>query len=358
MTLASQDTGRSSIAAAKAAEALAKKRNDAIIAASKKAAKVQSDAAAKKAIADKNSAALSKAAAQFDLNRISIAAALKATYDNDTKLRLLAMQAIADEDGTRALSYLEQLKILQESVQASKLAGITTISSANLEALNQLLIRELAVIDASGMAEAEKNAAKDAAFAKYNEALAKQGGLAAANEYNERIQNQLTYIAKSAALVNYGAAVDTLNKIMVSNELAIAKTQSANDVARYDALLAYIALLGRAYDAARALAAANAAAAISAAAALIPGNSKGIFGGETGFTPLPPPAIISGNGGPFQGASGFTPVSSGGGGGASTIIVNTGATLGTEDTIVEAVQTALQTLNRRGSNFSYAGAIA
>jgi hypothetical protein len=39
---------------------------------------------------------------------------------------------------------------------------------------------------------------------------------------------------------------------MVSNELAIAKTQSANDLARYEALKAYIIQLGVAYDAARA----------------------------------------------------------------------------------------------------------
>ena len=44
--------------------------------------------------------------------------------------------------------------------------------------------------------------------------------------------------------------------------------------------------------------------------------------------------------------------------GGNTIIVNTGATLGTEQAIVEAVQTAIQTLNRRGGNTQYAGAIA
>jgi hypothetical protein len=45
-------------------------------------------------------------------------------------------------------------------------------------------------------------------------------------------------------------------------------------------------------------------------------------------------------------------------GGGNTIIVNTGATLGTEQVIVEAVQAAIQTLNRRGGNTTYAGAIA
>ena len=46
------------------------------------------------------------------------------------------------------------------------------------------------------------------------------------------------------------------------------------------------------------------------------------------------------------------------GGGGITVVVNTGATLGTEQVIVEAVQTAIQTLNRRGGNTQYAGAIA
>ena len=357
------------------ANAAAKKRAFEAGAAARKLAKIQADAAAKKAIADKKSADLSKAAAQFDLTRISIAAALRATYDNETKLRLLAMQAIEDEDGTRALSYLNQLKILQDSVQAAKLAGITTISNASLQALQFLLFKELSVIDASSMAEADKNAAKDAAFAKFNDAIIKQGGLAAANSYDEKVQIGLISIAKLAALHGYGSALATLNTIMVSNELAIATTQSANDLARYNALKDYINLLGVAYNAAIALAQANRDAATSAAtpdlgpgAGADPGadpgdGSGGDFGGDfdpdAGMPNLPDPDY----GGALDGIN-LNPPRAGEndfnypGGGGITVVVNTGATLGTENTIVEAVQTALQTLNRRGSNTNYAGAIA
>ena len=425
MSVQSQDLQKSSAAAAKTAEALAKKRANELLAITKKSTKAAADAAKAKAIADKKSADLSKAAAVFDLSRISIAAALRATYDNETKLRLLAMQAIEEDDGKTALGYLGQLKILQDSVQAAKLAGVTTISNASLAALNTTLLAELAAIDKtkmdrlaaielSGASQATKDkeklaaiaaadAASAAAFTKYNDALTKQGGLAAANAYAELTQIQLTSIAKLAAIAKTGAALATLNTIMVSNELAIATTQSANDLARYSALQDYITLLGVAYNAAIALAQANAAAGVAAvnaannlAAALaanaaaaasaassapaaardaeigagaypsLPGDSLGdssiMPGGDSSIMPggdipiMPDPDY----GGALSGINLNPPRSreddfSGGG---DTIIVNTGATLGTEQAIVEAVQTAIQTLNRRGGNTQYAGAIA
>ena len=400
MTMGSQDLQKSSAAAAKTAEALAKKRANELLAITKKSTKAAADAAKAKAIADKKSADLSKAAAQFDLTRISIAAALRATYDNDTRLRLLAMQAIEEDDGKTALGYLNQLKILQDSVQAAKLAGVTTISNASLAALNATLLAELAAIDKtkvdrlaaielSGASQATKDkeklaaiaatdAASAAAFTKYNDALTKQGGLAAANAYAELTQIQLTSIAKLAAIAKTGAALATLNTIMVSNELAIATTQSANDLARYNALRDYINLLGVAYNAAMALAQANASAASSAAAAArdaeigagawpsLPGDSLGdssiMPGGDIPIMPggdipiMPDPDYGGALGGinlnpPRSREDDFS-------GGGNTIIVNTGATLGTEQAIVEAVQTAIQTLNRRGGNTQYAGAIA
>lgn len=373
MSVQSQDLQKSSAAAAKTAEALAKKRANELLAITKKSTKAQADAAAKKAIADKKSADLSKASAQFDLEKISIAAALKATYDNDTKLRLLAMQAISDDDGTKALDYLNQLKILQDSVQTAKLAGITTISSKSLEALNATLLAELAAIDKTKMSEADKNAAKDAAFAKYNDAITKQGGLALANEYSERAQIQLTSIAKLAALQGYGAALATLNTIMVSNELAISKTQSANDLARYEALKAYIALLGVAYDAAIALAAANAAAALIVPKVVMPpGNGKGPFQGEGGFTPAPyvTPKVPHGayDPGPaFDSASAaLAAISSisdtgagGGGRGGGDAILNFNAPIYTisDAEFAANVQKAIQNNNRFGNNLDYAGAI-
>jgi len=374
-------TGFTSHNSKAAADKLSAKAQAAALAAAKKAAKTQADAAAKKAIADKKSADLSKASAQFDLEKISIAAALKATYDNDTKLRLLAMQAIADEDGTKALSYLNQLKILQDSVQAAKLAGITTISNASLEALNSQLLKELAAIDATKMSEADKNAAKDAAFAKYNDAITKQGGLAVANEYSERAQIQLTSIAKLAALQGYGAALATLHTIMVSNELAIATTQSANDLARYEALKAYIALLGVAYNAAIALAQANAAAAVIVPKVVMPpgessggglaGNDRGGGQGTGGngaiyVTPKVPHGAYD-PGPAFDSASAaLAAISSisdtgggGGGGGGGDAILNFNAPIYTisDAEFAANVQKAIQNNNRFGNNLNYAGAI-
>ena len=56
----------------------------------------------------KNQELLSKAAAAFDIKQISIAAALRETYDSQTKLRLLAMQAIEDDNGQAAIEYYKQ----------------------------------------------------------------------------------------------------------------------------------------------------------------------------------------------------------------------------------------------------------
>jgi len=371
MSVQSQDLQKSSAAAAKTAEALAKKRANELLAITKKSTKAQADAAAKKAIADKKSADLSKASAQFDLEKISIAAALKATYDNDTKLRLLAMQAIADEDGTKALDYLNQLKILQDSVQTAKLAGITTISSKSLEALNATLLAELAAIDKTKMSEADKNAAKDAAFAKYNDAITKQGGLALANEYSERAQIQLTSIAKLAALQGYGSALATLNTIMVSNELAIAKTQSANDLARYEALKAYIDLLGVAYNAAVALAQANAAAAVIVPKVPnVPYVPKPVPRGvlpDYLDDPIIPPYVpkpvprgvlpdymdISNSIGNMSNATG----NGAGNGGDATINFNAPIYTISDAEFAANVQKAIQNNNRFGNNLDYAGAI-
>ena len=266
--------------AAAAAKAAALK-----LATDKKAAAAAAALAAKKA---KNTEALSKAAANFDLTRISIAAALRATFDKETTLRLLAMQAIENDNGELALKYLEQLGVLQKAVQTDKLAGITTINAASLSSLNATLLAELAAIDKTEMAEDDKNKARDAAFAKYNDAITKQGGLAAANTYSELTQIQLVSIAKLAALQGYGAALATLNTVMTSNEKAIALTQSANDLARYMALKDYIALLGVAYNAAIALAQASAGKAVPGGKPFVPpGGSPFVPPGGSPFVPSP-----------------------------------------------------------------------
>ncbi len=147
------------------------------------------------------------------------------------------------------------------------------------------------------MAEDDKNKARDAAFAKYNDALTKQGGLAAANTYSELTQIQLVSIAKLAALQGYGAALATLNTVMTSNEKAIGLTQSANDLARYVALKDYIALLGVAYNAAIALAQASAGKGVPGGIVIpsVPGVPGGTIPG-TGGNPFVPNPIFPGAG--------------------------------------------------------------
>jgi len=234
--------------------ALAAKTAKAKAALEKKLENERKAAAAAAAKAKLNADKLNEASAYFDMNRISIAAALKATYDTETTLRLLAMQAIANDNGELALEYERRLDAVRKTNYANQLAGITTITNASLAGLNTVLITELNNINASEMAEASKEAARQAAFSKYNDALNKSGGLAAMITYDQKVQDQLAAIAKLAALSNYGAALDTLNKIIKSIELntikEVSDAQAIADKAKMDALKEYIELLYKAKAAA------------------------------------------------------------------------------------------------------------
>ena len=203
----------------------------------------------KSAIAEKNKLSLSKAAAVFDSNRISIAAALQATYDKETRLRLEALMAIEDENGTLALQKIGELAAFQKNADMAKLAGVTQISEATLSALNTQLLAELKIINDSKMAESDKEAARQIAFGKYNEAITKAGELAAKESYSERVQIQLTEIARLASLSNTTNAALTLAKLRESAELSmierIAKAQAEADAARLKALQEYLNLLSK-----------------------------------------------------------------------------------------------------------------
>ena len=201
----------------------------------------------KSAIAEKNKLALTKAAAVFDSTRISIAAALQATYDKETRLRLEALMAIENEQGDLALKKINELAAFQKNADLQKLAGITTIGDAALQELNTRLINELRVINESKMAEGDKELAREEAFKKYNAAITAAGGLAEKNSYDERTQIQLTEIARLASLSKTYNATLTLNKIRESEEInmidRIAKAQKEADDARLKALQEYIDLL-------------------------------------------------------------------------------------------------------------------
>jgi hypothetical protein len=201
-------------------------------------------------LAEKNKLSLSKAAAVFDTNRISIAAALQATYDKETRLRLEALMAIEDDNGELALRKINELAALQKNADMAKLAGITQISGATLEAINTQLLTELKAINDSKMAEGEKEQARQIAFGKYNAAITAAGELAAKESYSERVQIQLTEIAKLASLSKTSNAALTLTKLRESEELnmidRVATAQKRADDARLSALQTYINTLAKA----------------------------------------------------------------------------------------------------------------
>lgn len=198
-------------------------------------------------LAKKNEISLNKAAAEFDTNRISIAAALKATYDKETRLRLEALMAIEDENGSLALSKIRELGLLQEANDAKKLAGIKTISDETLFALNARLLAELKVINDSEMAEKDKEIAREEAFKKYNAGIILAGELAAEESYKEATRIQLNQIQKLAALSKTESAARTSILLVQSEELnainAVRKAQAEADAQRMANLQSYIAAL-------------------------------------------------------------------------------------------------------------------
>lgn len=195
-------------------------------------------------LAKKNELSLSKAAAEFDTNRISIAAALKATYDKDTRLRLEALMAIEDDNGVLALEKIRQLGLLQEATDAKKLAGVKTISEETLSALNAQLLKELEIIEKSKQSEADKDLAREEAFKKYNAALTAAGKLAAEESYSENTRIELLKIAKIAAITDTKNAQITANKLLESEELnainRVKAAQAAADAQRMANLKSYI----------------------------------------------------------------------------------------------------------------------
>jgi len=212
-------------------------------------AKKQAEAEKKRQLLEKAKLALTKAAAVFDLNKIQIAAALKATYDKDERLRLLAMQEIENENGEAALKYIEQLKLLTAEQQTNKLAGIKAISETELNYINQLLLDELQRIKTTKMTEEEAALARQAAYAKYNAAIQQSGGLAEANFYSEKTQLELLQIAKLAALDKVAAAQTTYDILNYTSQKTIiekiAAAQKIADDAKYKALEDYLALLSK-----------------------------------------------------------------------------------------------------------------
>jgi hypothetical protein len=199
--------------------------------------------AAKAAREEKNKISLSKAAAAFDSTRISLTAALQATYDKETKLRLEALMLIEEDKGDAALKKIGELAAFQKNADLQRLAGVETISNATLQSLNTQLLTELKVINGSRMAEGDKETAREEAFKKYNAAITAAGTLMAKESYNERVQIQLTEIARLASISKTYSAAATANLLLESSELSmidrIAIAQKAADDQRLAALKEY-----------------------------------------------------------------------------------------------------------------------
>ena len=317
------------------------------------------------ALAEKNKLSLSKAAAVFDTTRISIAAALQATYDKETRLRLEALMAIEDEKGDLALNKIRELESFQKNADLAKLAGINEISDATLEAINTQLLAELKRINESDMAERDKEIARQEAFKKYNAAITMAGELAAKESYSDRVQIQLTEIARLASLSKTDAAFATSTLLRQSEELAmidrVSAAQKVADDARMNALQTYLQALSQVNAQA-----AQASAASALTAAQVSGMRYAAQGQDAwdrmlrGVSLTDPIAQGSFTQGTDQGLSVASALSGAryAAQAAATynVTVNAGA-IGSEELVTQAVQTAILSLNRAGDSLEVAGTL-
>ena len=330
--------------------------------ADKQAAKRQKELIAlqKKALlAEKNKLSLSKAAAVFDTQRISIAAALKATYDKETRLRLEALMAIEEDNGDLALRKIGELAAFQKNADLAKLAGVKEISDATLSALNTQLLTELRVINDSKMAEGDKELAREEAFKKYNAAIVAAGTLAAKESYSERVQIQLTEIARLASLSKTTSAAQTATLLRESAELSmidrVAKAQKAADDARLKALQEYVALLGKIGTGGN----------IGGGGSLIPASTRLTTVEDTAKATAKLGLEVSAT--EFYNSltsqqqedlGGYSPYMNYGAGYAQTYNVNISAgVIAQQDEFTVLVQDTIQRLNRGGDPISTAGAL-
>jgi hypothetical protein len=347
----------------------------------------------KNSLAEKNKLSLTKAAAIFDLNKIQIAAALKNTYDIQEKTRLEALMAIENEDGALAIKKIQELQTLQENADMRKLMGIQAISDETLSALNNQLMAELRNINASTLAEAEKDDMRNIAFGKYNAALAQAGDLMEKSYYTERVQIQLTEIAKMAAASNSVNAMITLERLRETTSLdvisKIREKQSEADKERMKALEDYIEKLrtlggigvglgGASDDSIKTLVLATEAElgalkqeqdaidAMNRAQALLD-NLYNLAGG------IPSSGKLGANVNAtdfFNSLSnmnqtsfgGYSPSMNSGAGGSvpsqvNYVTVNTAA-VGSEDFLARTIQQVIQDINRNGSSTTWAGSIS
>jgi hypothetical protein len=296
--------------------------------------------AAKAAREEKNKVSLSKAAAAFDSTRISLTAALQATYDKETKLRLEALKLIEEDKGDEALKKIGELAAFQKNADMQRLAGVTEISNATLESLNKQLITELRVINDSKMAEGNKELAREEAFKKYNAAITAAGTLSAKESYNERVQIQLTEIARLASISKTTSAANTANLLLESSELSmidrVAKAQKAADDQRLAALKEY----SNALSGVGAGGGGRNDSAASRDMGPLGGLAAGVIAGvNPGFTPMPP--LVPEPNSVWNPTMGFP-------GQSVEVTINTG--VGDPEAIARAVEDILNQSSYRGTS--------
>jgi hypothetical protein len=273
--------------------------------------------------------------------------------------------AIEDENGELALKKINELAALQKNSDLAKLAGIKEISDKTLDALNTQLLTELKAINDSKMSEADKEAARAEAFKKYNAAITMAGDLAAKESYSERVQIQLTEIARLASLSKTDAAFQTSTLLRQSAELAmidrVADAQKKADDARMSALQSYLQALSQVNASAAQASAASALTASQVSGMRYAAQGQAAWDAMLrGVSLTDPIAQGSFTQGTSQGLSVAAAIS-----GANyaaqaaatyNVTVNAGA-IGSEELVTQAVQTAIQSLNRGGDPLTTAGTL-
>lgn len=335
------------------------------VAREKKAAADAKKSAAAKIAADKKAAAdkktLSKGSALFDLEQIGIAAALKMSIDKDTRLRLELLQAIQLGDADLVLAKMKELAEWQKNSDMAKLSGVKTISEAQLSALNTTLLAELSAIDALKIKDAEKDVLRDEAFKRYNDAIKYAGGLAALSTYSQKLQDQELLIQRLASIRDISAAqtaADNIKQAALEKYLATLAKVSGTTISG-TTKAPVIELPGAGVGGRGASAGQGSTFGISPLDDFITmveaeterGIRRRAGVGSTNYVALPPG---------FSSVDEYNKESSGNRGGmAGTVVVNVNAgVVGSEETITQAVQDALNEISRRGYLTTYAGAIA
>ena len=118
--------------------------------------------------------ALSKGQAVFDIDKIQVIAALMRTNDEESKRRLLLMQALQGDDADLIMQRLKELAMFSSNEDLRKLAGLKALTAEQLAALNTTLANELDTIAAVRKAQQEADDEKQKALEKY---LATLGGM-------------------------------------------------------------------------------------------------------------------------------------------------------------------------------------